>query len=215
MTANLTLLYASKKEDIRKRLEDYKKVWYEDDKRIFSELAFCLCTPQTKASAGDLAVKRMVADNSLFTDKWEQLQPHLAKAGVRFSNNKSRYIVEAREFFSRNQVMNIKSKLNTSDIVGLRNWLADNVKGLGMKEASNFLRNIGFGKDLAILDRHILRNMVKYEIIPETPKTISKKTYLEMEEVLRKFAKSSSIGMDEIDLLFWSEYGSLPISEMK
>ncbi len=215
MAANLTLLYATKKADIKKRLEDYKKIWYENDEKIFSELAFCLCTPQTKASAGDLAVKRMLADNSLFTGKAEDIQPHLTKAGVRFSNNKSRYIVEAREFFSQNNKMKIKSKLNTNDIVGLRNWLADNVKGLGMKEASHFLRNVGFGKDLAILDRHILRNMVKYEIISETPKTISKKTYLEMEEILKKFAKSSGIGVDEMDLLFWSEYGSLPIDKMK
>jgi|SRR3989344_1284444 len=215
MAANLTLLYATKKEDIKKRLEDYKKIWHENDEKIFSELAFCLCTPQTKASAGDLAVKRLLEANVLFTGKFEDIQPHLTKSGVRFSNNKSKYIVEAREFFSQNNKMNIKSKLNTTDIVGLRNWLADNVKGLGMKEASHFLRNIGFGRDIAILDRHILRNMIKYEIIPELPKTISKQKYLELEEALKKFCRTSGIGLDEIDLLFWSEYGSLPIEKMK
>ena len=79
-----------------------------------------------------------------------------------------------------------------------------NVKGIGLKEASHFLRNIGFGRDLAILDVHILKNMVKYGILKEIPKNISKARYLELESKLKRFAKKVNISMDELDLLFWA-----------
>jgi N-glycosylase/DNA lyase len=79
-----------------------------------------------------------------------------------------------------------------------------NVKGIGYKEASHFLRNIGFGQHLAILDVHILRNMVRYGVIESVPKNISRSVYLELENKLKGFAKKIGIPMDELDLLFWS-----------
>lgn len=211
----LSILYASKKADIKQRLEQFKKNWFENDRRIFSELAFCLCTPQTKASASDKAVKQAADSNLLFVGRAEDIAPILTKSGVRFANNKARYIVDARNYFSKEGDLKIRSKLNTDDIWGLRNWLADNVNGLGMKEASHFLRNMGFGKDVAILDRHILRCLVKYGVISEEPKTLTKQKYLEIEQRMRELSKKVNIAMDELDMLFWSEYGSLPIEEMK
>ena len=55
------------------------------------------------------------------------------------------------------------------------------VKGLGMKEASHFLRNVGRGKTIAILDRHILKNLKKYGAIDGVPTSLTKKRYLEIE----------------------------------
>ena len=50
----------------------------------------------------------------------------------------------------------------------LRNFIAENVKGYGLKEASHFLRNIGKSDNqIAILDRHILRNLKALDIIEE------------------------------------------------
>jgi len=215
MAQSLTLLYASKKADIKKRLEELRRVWYENDRKVFAELAFCLCTPQSSAKASDKAIKSCADCNLLFVGRPEDIAPVLTKSGVRFSTHKSNYIVEARNYFSKDGDIKIKEKLNTQDIPGLRNWLADNVMGLGMKEASHFLRNIGFGKDVAILDRHVLRCLVDYGVIPEVPKTLTKQKYLEIEEKVREFSKKENIPMDEMDMLFWSEYGSLPVEEMK
>ena len=102
-------------------------------------------------------------------------------------------------------MLRIKSKLNFDDVVALRNWLADNVLGIGMKEASHFLRNIGFGKDLAILDRHILKNLRKHAVIKDIPKVLTKQKYLEIEQAMKKFSDKIMIRLDELDLLFWSE----------
>ena len=100
--------------------------------------------------------------------------------------------------------MPIKDKIDPDNIAETREWLVSNVKGFGYKEASHFLRNIGFGSDIAILDRHILKNLKKHGVINEIPKTITKKNYFEIENRMRDFSKRSGIPMAHLDLLFWS-----------
>ena len=87
----------------------------------------------------------------------------------------------------------------------MRLWLVKNIKGMGMKEASHFLRNIGKGNDIAILDRHILRNLERYKVIDSIPKTITLKRYIEIENCVRKLSEDTKIPMDALDLLFWSK----------
>jgi N-glycosylase/DNA lyase len=86
-----------------------------------------------------------------------------------------------------------------------RDWLVRNIKGIGYKEASHFLRNIGFGGRLAILDVHILRNLVKFGVLREIPKSLSRGKYIELERKAGRFADKAGIPMDHLDLLFWSE----------
>jgi N-glycosylase/DNA lyase len=117
--------------------------------------------------------------------------------GVRFHNNKSGYIIEARDKFFKNRL--------PKDPKEAREWLVDNIKGLGYKEASHFLRNIGLGRNIAILDRHILKNLMKYNVINEIPKTLTPKRYLEIEDKMKQFSKKNNIPLDELDLLFWAE----------
>ena len=76
---------------------------------------------------------------------------------------------------------------------------------MGYKEASHFLRNIGFADDLAILDRHILKNLKIFGIIDEIPKSLSKKKYIEIEEKMRNLANEVNIPLSHLDLLFWSK----------
>ena len=80
-----------------------------------------------------------------------------------------------------------------------------NVNGLGYKETSHFLRNIGLGKNFAILDRHILKNLKRYGVIKSIPKTLTRKKYLEIERKMKKFSEKIKIPLAELDLLFWSE----------
>ncbi len=82
--------------------------------------------------------------------------------------------------------------------------LVRNIKGFGYKEASHFLRNIGMGKDIAILDRHILKNLKRYGAIKKIPSHMSTRQYLDIEDKARRFARKIRIPLDELDLLFWS-----------
>jgi N-glycosylase/DNA lyase len=79
----------------------------------------------------------------------------------------------------------------------------ENVKGLGYKEASHFLRNIGLGEDLAILDRHILKNLGLLGVIDEVPSSPTKRLYLEIERKMAAFSKEAKIPMGQLDLLLW------------
>ena len=196
--------YEAKRAAIEQRLRDFRNVYGESDEKIFEELCFCLMTPQTKAKSAAKVIDKLKEKNLLLTGSAEQLKPWMAS--IRFNNNKSQYIVEAREMFSENGQVKIKEKLEQlGSPLAMREWLVKNVKGYGLKEASHFLRNIGFGDDIAILDRHILKHLVRNEVIPETPKSLTEKKYLEIEEKMKRFASQAGIPMAHLDLVWWSE----------
>jgi N-glycosylase/DNA lyase len=99
----------------------------------------------------------------------------------------------------------ILQKISTVDSAfEKRQWLAENVKGIGYKEATHFLRNVGLNEGLAILDRHILKNLKKHGAIRSLPRTLTKKKYLSLERRFQQFAEDIGIPIDELDLLFWS-----------
>ena len=92
-----------------------------------------------------------------------------------------------------------------ADPIERRDWLAQEkqVKGLGYKEASHFLRNIGLGV-YAILDKHVMSCLMDLKVV-ETPKPPGNRTrYLETEKRLRFFARDIGIDFDELDLVLWS-----------
>ena len=198
--------YSGKKKEIRERLGHFRSVWRRPENKVFEELAFCLFTPQTSATAGDRAVKLLVEKNLLFNGSTREIAREIPF--VRFRNNKAKYLVLARKQFTENGKISLKKKLSGIGIeknhVEVRGWLNKNVKGLGLKEAGHFLRNIGFYENIAILDRHILKNMVLYGAIKELPKTLTEKRYLEIEKRLLEFCKKTGIPAEELDLLFWS-----------
>ena len=196
--------YEKRKEIIKNRLDYFKSVGSLDDNRIFSELCFCLLTPQSKAKICDAAIQNLVKTGILFKGNENDIKDYLI--GVRFNNNKSRYIIEARSLFSNSNIIDVKNRLlNFKDTDQLREWLVENVKGMGMKESVHFLRNIGIYNGFAMLDRHILKNLVKHGVIEQVPENLNKKVYLDIEDKMKKFALEVGITMEEMDLLFWSE----------
>ena len=119
---------------------------------------------------------------------------------IRFHNNKALYL---QEFKTKHQDIFQQLK-NIQDNKEKRDFLVNNVKGLGLKEASHFLRNIGH-ENLAILDRHILKNLSKLGAIKELPKTLTKNKYLTIERQFQQFSRRMKIPMDHLDLLFWAQ----------
>ena len=86
-----------------------------------------------------------------------------------------------------------------------RDWLArePRIKGLGYKEASHFLRNVGF-RGYAILDKHILRCLNEVGVIDSPNPPTTRRRYLETEGRMLKFANDLQIDFDELDLVLWS-----------
>ncbi|MBM3309287.1 MAG: hypothetical protein FJY77_03450 [Candidatus Altiarchaeales archaeon] len=83
----------------------------------------------------------------------------------------------------------------------MRDWFVQSVKGLGLKEASHFLRNIGF-KDYAIIDFHIVDLLVEYNLV-KRPKSMNSKSYLSIEDTLRRIACRLDMNLAELDLYLW------------
>ncbi|MDP2921040.1 MAG: N-glycosylase/DNA lyase [Candidatus Omnitrophota bacterium] len=195
--------YAKNKTQIKNRLRDFEDSYKKDDKHVFSELCFCLLTPQAEAVECDKAIKELKRTGLLYEGHPKAISPYIKAA--RFLNKKAEFIVNARGLFKKNGCLRIKNCIDRNDIFKTREWLAENIKGMGYKEASHFLRNIGFGKNLAILDVHILKNLKNCGVINKIPKHLTKKEYLKIENKLRSFCKKIKIPMDELDLLFWSK----------
>ncbi len=196
-------IYNKIKPVIKKRLKEFKNKWKDGSEReIFAEFIFCLLTPQSKAKVCWRAVENIVSKNMLLKGKADDIVRFLT--GVRFKHKKASYIILAREKFVVNKKLKIKEFLSKfDDVISMREWLVKNIKGMGYKEASHFLRNIGFGKDIAILDRHILKNLKLFNVIDKIPSSLSKKLYFEIEDKMRKFSNKIKIPMDELDLLLW------------
>ena len=197
-------VYSEIKNDIEKRLNEYKEIWENgSNEDIHAELSFCILTPQSKARNAWKAITSMREDGVLFTGDAETLTEYLNI--VRFKNNKAKYLVELR-----NQMTDKDGKIITKyffekmpSVQERRNWIVENIKGMSWKEAGHFLRNVGFGQEVAILDRHILKNLVRLQVIDEIPKTLNKKTYLDIENKMKNYCKEVSIPMDSMDLLLW------------
>ncbi|GHT65442.1 hypothetical protein AGMMS50222_04620 [Endomicrobiia bacterium] len=147
---------------ILEREKHFDDVWKKGtEEEIFAELVFCIFTPQSKAVSCWAAVNNLADKNMIFNSQDTDIAKMINS--VRFRNNKAKYVVQARKLFAINNKIQIKEKLASfKDIHKLRKWLVTTIKGIGCKEAGHFLRNIGIGKNLAILDRHILRNLEVY-----------------------------------------------------
>jgi len=202
--SELKQFYEKQKDPVQKRLQEFKQVLERDDHDVFAELCFCLLTPQSSAKTCWAAVTRLKEKSLLLKGAPGELEPLLND--VRFNESKAKYIVQAREQFSKNGDIQVKPHLRSFvNNYELREWLVENVNGLGYKEASHFLRNVGLGEEFAILDRHILRNLKDFGVLPEIPISLTKKRYLEIEEKVRRFSREIGIPMGELDLLLWSK----------
>ena len=186
--------YVERKKEIESRLLDFKKVEGND---IFYELCFCILTPQSSGfRAGDCIEELKKLD---FLNKKVNPKPILKKK-IRFHNNKTNYLLELKQ----NYPIILDRLERENNIEKLRSSLLENIKGYGKKEVAHSLRNLGH-ENLAILDRHILKNLKKYNVIIEIPKSLTDKKYLEIENKFKNFSKKVKIPMDHLDLLFWAQ----------
>jgi len=182
------------RETIEKRLDEFREAGRGGEERWFSELCFCILTANYTAHGG-IRIQKELGAEGFCNLPHPELVARLKQLGHRFYNMRGKFIVEARG-------KNVKKELYGKDQKEMREWLVENVKGLGWKEASHFLRNLGYF-DVAIIDRHIISILQRYGYIKEVPKTLGKRKYLEIEEILDKIAKKARMSQGELDLYLW------------
>ena len=196
--------HAERREEILEKLAEFGAVWQAgEDERIWEEMVFCFFTGGCSARMGLRSVEAVRP--ILLTGNHAELANALV-GRHRYPNARAGYIVASREFLQEHCNLELRKKLQSfENDLERRDWLVKEkrIKGLGYKEASHFLRNIGF-KGYAILDKHILRSMAELKIIddPKPPNTRSR--YLTIEEKLKKLSNRLEIDFDELDLVLWS-----------
>lgn len=220
---NLKQEYLIKKNEIKKRLKDFddyynnsvswfyndklmvlKNVNKNDDQRMFEELCFCILTANTSAEMGMNAID---AIRHLLIDGSQKEMTKNLNGVYRFNNLRPSYIIHTREYLKNEFNFKLKNQIESlkKDKENLRDFFAFNkgIKGLGYKEGSHFLRNIGY-KGYAILDKHILNSLFEFGVIDEPKRPSTREKYREIEQKMKKFSVEIGIPMDELDLLFWS-----------
>ena len=180
---------------VEHKIRQFEELGKKGNEDWFSELCFCMLTANCSARSG-IKIQKALGSEFLTLGE-EELANKLKHYGHRFPNTRATFIVEAREH------ANIKDIVTGfKDERKARQWIVRHVKGLGWKEASHFLRNVGY-RNVAIIDRHILRTMEKYNMIPRVPKSLNRRFYLEYEGRLEKLAEDAGVTLAELDLYLW------------
>jgi N-glycosylase/DNA lyase len=166
-------------------------------------LVFCIFTAGASArmGLGSVEAVRHLLSRGTLDELADALQ-----SKHRYPNSRSGYIVVTRAFLEADCRMRLRERLeNFEDPFERRDWLARTreIKGLGYKESSHFLRNVGY-RGYAILDKHILRSLAEVGVLdsPQPPSTRAR--YLSTEARLRRFADDLGVDFDELDLVLWS-----------
>jgi len=193
----LEIKKSNKSRIIAKRMSEFNALGKKPSEELFKELCFCILTANFRADKA-IEIQKEIGQQFLTLPK-KALAEKLKKSGCRFHTKKAGYIVEARKHASTlGKIWHSFSSGPTA-----REWFVKNIKGLGYKESSHFLRNVGY-TDVAIIDFHIIDLLARNGLIkkPKT-KSLTKKSYLSIENVLKKLAKRTGMNLGELDLYLW------------
>ncbi len=196
--------HRTRRTEIRARLAEFAALKQAaTDAQLWEELVYCIFTAGASARMGlrSVAAIRDLLDAGAHDD--------LARAltGVhRYPRSRSGYIVVTRDHLRADCRLQLRARLEAfTDPLARRDWLARtrDIKGLGYKEASHFLRNVGYS-GYAILDKHILRSLAELGVVASPDPPTTRARYLATEDALRRFARTARIDFDELDLVLWS-----------
>ena len=180
-------------EIVQQRVKEFESLRNSSEEILYSELCFCILAANTSAELG-LRTQTMVGPKNFLTMERDELRNLLKSIHYRFYNVRSGFITENRWVAER-----LPSLVRNEKPWELREFLVENLKGIGYKEASHFMRNVGIF-DFAILDKHILR-MLSEESEPK--KITSPSRYYEYEKELIEKCSEFSLKPGVLDLYLW------------
>ena len=125
----------------------------------------------------------------------------------RFPNTKSRQIAAAQlrvvKFYGSLGALVYSASGEES-----RRRLIECVPGVGLKQASLFLRNIGVSTDFAILDVHVVRYMAIIGLARALPNSLTTDMYYVLESVLSHYAQCLGFSVGHVDRAIWAVMSS-------
>ncbi len=184
--------------EVERRISEFEKIG-KDEKKMFYELCFCILTANYTAEGG-IRIQKEIGEGFLKMNM-EELKSKLRELKHRFPNKRAEYIIEARK------KRDLLKELKDMDDEEAREFIVKNFKGVGYKEASHFLRNIG-RKNIAIVDYHIMDLLQRYDLIKykkeKNKKQMTRKRYMEIESLLKEISSRAKINLARLDLYLWA-----------
>lgn len=211
-------LYYQIEKEVSKR-----KTWKSlNEKELWNELCLCILASNVPFEQAQSATLHLQRKNFLdpfwileTSNSWKIISNELSKQiclptkkdgtrrKYRFPNVRAKNIVRASSFLYSDKY-NLKNLLqNFKSETIAREFLVHNISGLGLKETSHFLRNIGFAKSLAIIDVHIISFLKHLRLISEFP-TLTDRKYFELEEKMQKLANFYDFNLAILDNAIWN-----------
>ena len=201
--------------DIQLRVEDSAVATCE--RTLWWELSSCILSSQVPYSLATAAADTLDRSGLLLDNAGDARQEELIfdilsqPLAVKGTMRKYRFPVAKAAQLAMTQRRIHSEARSLSKLLGGfevaaegRQWLVDNAPGLGPKQASMFLRNIGVSYDLAILDRHVLQYM---ELIglrsPRDRPVHSLSGYVDTEDSLRDHAVDAQCPVGILDWAIW------------
>lgn len=122
----------------------------------------------------------------------------------RFPNMRAKNIVNSAFFLTDNN-MGFKFILNNNDSdSSVREILVNSFHGFGLKQATHFLRDIGYTKNLAIVDTHIISFLnIIFEYNPSLEKKLTPNKYLKIEKLFQNVACELGLELAIFDMAVW------------
>jgi N-glycosylase/DNA lyase len=188
---------------IKQRMQEFEEVCKQGDEAIFKELCFCIFTAGASARMGLACIDAI--EDIILTGTADELAARIERKH-RYPQARAEYIVHTRNYLQSEWDFRIRRLIESfQDRLELRDFFATSkgIKGIGYKEASHFLRNIGL-RGYAILDIHVLRSLHELGVIGSSKPPTNRKKYLETEAKMKEFAEEIDIDFDDLDLLLWS-----------
>lgn len=181
----------------------------EDD--LWKELVFCILGSRVRFEVVHAAIERMDGmcllsqplRNTCF-DQYEEDTVVALSGGYPFYRVRANQIRRAAEHLYTSRGSILKLLDGTSDVRSARRVLVAEVAGLGPKQASLFLRNIGYAKHIAILDVHVLTYLNRVGLTDTLLKSVSTLSQYEvLEDSFIEHAYAFGYSPDQFDLAVW------------
>lgn len=172
-------------------------------------LLFCILSSQVRVVVANRAVETIISAVPFFTESLAvsevyQYTKRILRddVGYRFYDVKAKQVADS--WFAFAQLgEDLYAYLDSFDSEEeAREAVARLFPGLGMKQASMFLRDVGFSSRLCIIDTHVL--WYCSQILAELPKTLSPKRYLELESFLLGESDKWGVAPNVFDSVVWA-----------
>ena len=199
--------------------------WYTySEEQLWHELVSCILGSQVQYETVKGCINHLIEDGLLDIKKilreqdiaQEEITKELNKSiyppfengrgyRYRYPNSKSKYIVKTcLEIYGEGISLGLILD-RCSDAFETREILIKKCMGIGPKQASLFLRNISYCKDLAIIDSHVIDYMklMKLNEDIDSRSIANKNQYLTNEQILLSYADNREKTLASLDYAIW------------